>query len=71
MTDGRMSKEELRALASKVGSSIEGLAQEAKLNSQTLYRKKEKEKFGHKSTHKLLEAAEKIAGRNSRLTATG
>lgn len=64
-----MTGKELRELANSVGTSIEDLANVADMNSQTLYRKGENDRFGHKSTRKLLSAAEQIAGRKNRVKA--
>lgn len=68
MRDGRISGAEVRALAQDVGASIEDLAREADINTQTVYRKKPTERFGPKSTRKFIEAAKRIEGRTKAKT---
>jgi transposase-like protein len=63
MKDACINGAEARAIAREVGVSIEDLARVADINSQTFYRKKATERFGSKSTRKILLAAQKIAGR--------
>ncbi len=71
MDDGRMSGKEVRELALRVGTTIDDLANTADMNPQTIYRKPEDKKFGHKSTRNLLRAAEQISERKNRAKAVG
>ncbi len=69
MNDGQLTKRQVESLAKRVGTSIAELAREAGLNHTVLYRKKPQDKVAPKSSVSLLEAAEKIEARNSRMAA--
>lgn len=71
MREGRINGEQARAIAQEIGSSIENLAREADINSQTFYKKKASDRFGSKSTRKILEAAERLAGRPIQVKVAG
>lgn len=61
----RIDADKVRELAEELGSTISEIARVADLNPQTFYKKKPKEQFGHKSTRKILEAAEIIRQRGT------
>ena len=69
MKDGRINGAEARAIAQECGVTIEDLAREADMNSQTLYKKKPEQRLSSKSTRKILEAAEKLTGKPRARTA--